>query len=48
MTDNTQGELSKEKGKKIFHNKLHGKLTIYLYLKGSNICSEMKKEKEMK
>ena len=38
MTDNTQGELSKEKGqKKIFHKELHRKLKIYLYIKGSNL-----------
>ena len=37
MTDNTQDELSKEKGQKIFHKKLHGKLKIDLY-KGIKYC----------
>jgi hypothetical protein len=32
----------KKKDNKIFHKKLDGKLKIYLYIKGSNICSEMK------
>jgi hypothetical protein len=38
MTDNTQDNLSKEKGQKVFHKKLHRKLNIDLYKeKGSNI-----------
>jgi hypothetical protein len=37
MTDNTQDELSKEKGQKIFHKKLHRKLKIDLY-KGIKYC----------
>ena len=37
MTDNTQDELSKEKGQKIFDKKLHRKLKIDLY-KGIKYC----------